>query len=215
MCSKQAQYIVAYWQQSVWNCLTRLHSYKAGTAEWSNVHTVYFPLICSACTSTYNVRMNMHTPDLVRKMLNSSSIWSVYMHHSPYDHDHTPQNEVGSRRHQGYVRMDTELPWHCRACHVIRARDIPLARSRGSDWLLTTGLWRDALCAFPALRRFEATVWLSAYASMKNAQAQVWKGKHQIISQSPRNWYRYQRETPITLFAMLSLDMRLTIAWSS
>ena len=70
----------------------------------------------------------------------------------------------------------------------MRARDIPLDWSRGSDWLLTTGLWRDALCAFPALRRFEATVWQSAYASMKNAQAQVWKGKHRPIP--TKNWFR-------------------------
>ena len=133
------------------------------------------------------MRMDMHASDLVRKMPNSSSTLSVYMHHSPYDHDHTPRNEEGTRRHHGYVRMRV-----CRACHVMRARDRPFTEAEAAR-LLTTGLCRDTLCALPALRRFEANVWKSAYASMKNAQGQV-KDKHCSI---PTKLVPYHAKLPL------------------
>ena len=137
---------------------------------------------------------------------NSSSSWSVYMHHSLYDHDHTPRNEVGTRLHHGYVRRDTNVTWCVHVIFLWTEAEVAI-----DCWRLGCGEMRCALSPLYAdLKLLCGRVHTLPWRMLKR------KYEKANIAQSPRKiGSGYQRKTPIALFRMLSLAVQLTIAWSS
>ena len=159
MCSKQAQ----WWPLGSRGCGSVSQGYTAirharqsglmhilCTFHWS-VERVHHPT-CMQCAHEHAYV----TYQIWSVMPNSSSTWSNFRHHSPYDHDHTPRNEEGTKRHyhHGYVRMDTDSPWHVCAEHVTWWAHVTFLLTQAEVaidcWRLL--LWRDTWCAFPAFQ---------------------------------------------------------------